>query len=138
MVPEQGRDLAQLTWRRALFVGSVQCLALWPGVSRSLATIVGGSLAGLRLPAAVEFSFLLGLVTLGGATVKDAWEYGPLMVDLYGLPPLLAGTAAAAVAAAAAVTWMVGYLSRHGMQLFGYYRLAIGTLVAVLLLLDVL
>ncbi|MFO0867857.1 MAG: undecaprenyl-diphosphate phosphatase [Pirellulales bacterium] len=138
LVPEQGRDLSQLTWRRALFVGSVQCLALWPGVSRSLATIVGGSLAGLRLPAAVEFSFLLGLVTLGGATVKDAWEYGPLMVDLYGLPPLLAGTAAAAVAAAAAVTWMVGYLSRHGMQLFGYYRLAIGTLVAVLLLLDVL
>lgn len=136
--PAVGLALEELTWRRAFLVGVMQCVAMWPGVSRSLVTIVGGSLVGLRLPAAVEFSFLLGVVTLGGATAKDSVAYGPLMFELYGPLPLVVGAAAAALSAAVAVRWMVAYLNRHGLEVFGYYRIAVGALVGALILANVL
>ncbi|MFO0819318.1 MAG: undecaprenyl-diphosphate phosphatase [Pirellulales bacterium] len=135
---EAGLSLEQLTWKQALVVGLCQCVAMWPGVSRSLMTILGGSLVGLRLTAAVEFSFLLGVVTLGGATAKDAVEYGPLMWQMYGPMPLIAGAAAASVSAALAVRWMVAYLNRHGLEIFGYYRVALGALVIWLMALKML
>lgn len=128
-----GRELVDLTWPRAMGIGFLQCLAMWPGVSRSLMTIVGGMLFGLRLPAAVEFSFLLGVVTLGGATAKDAVEFGPLMLDHYGATPLIIGAATATLSAALAVRWLVGYLNRRGLQMFGYYRVALGLGVGWLL-----
>lgn len=128
-----GGELFDLTWKMALVVGFAQCLAMWPGTSRSLVTIVGGVLVGLRLSAAVEFSFLLGLVTLGAATCYDGLKHGALMLELYGLGSLLLGTAAAAVSAAVAVKWMVDYLNKHGLELFGYYRVALAVVVAVLI-----
>ncbi len=132
--PRTGRELMHLTWKMALLIGLAQCIAMWPGVSRSLATIVGGVLVGLSLPAAVEFSFLLRVVTLGGATVKDAVEFGPAMLDAYGPAPLAVGFCFAFIAAVLAIRWMVAYLNRHGMQIFGYYRVAIAIIVAAALL----
>ena len=64
-----GKRLEELTAQRAFLIGLVQALALWPGVSRSLVTIVAAVLVGLSLKAAVEFSFILGFVTLTAATV---------------------------------------------------------------------
>lgn len=128
-----GVGLDELTWKQALGVGLLQCVAMWPGTSRSLMTIVGGVLVGLRLSAAVEFSFLLGVVTLGGATLKDSVEFGPLMLDIYGPVPILIGAAAAFVSALVAVKWMVAYLNKHPLDVFGYYRIAIAIAVAVLL-----
>jgi undecaprenyl-diphosphatase len=125
--------LEGLTWRMALAIGTAQCAAMWPGVSRSLATILGGVAAGLALPAAVEFSFLLGLVTLGASTALDALRHGGDIVASYGIVIPLFGLMAAMVSAAAAMKWMVHYLQRHGMAVFGYYRIVLALVVAAVL-----
>ena len=132
--PSTGLDLDQLTIRMALIVGFVQCIAMWPGVSRSLITIVSGVLVGLSLPAAVELSFLLGVITLTAATLYDALKHGPEMLATYGAAPLLIGFISAWISAVLAVKWMVGYLKSHGMEIFGWYRVALAIAVAAWLL----
>ena len=132
--PTTGFDLEHLTVRMALIVGLAQCIAMWPGVSRSLITIVGGVLVGLSLPAAVELSFLLGVITLTAATAYDALKHGPEMLATYGATPLLIGFGAAWLSAVLAVKWMVGYLKSHGMEIFGWYRVALAFVVAAWLL----
>ena len=132
--PTTGFDLEHLTVRMALIVGLAQCIAMWPGVSRSLITIVGGVLVGLSLPAAVELSFLLGVITLTAATAYDALKHGPEMLTTYGATPLLIGFGAAWLSAVLAVKWMVGYLKSHGMEIFGWYLVALAFVVAAWLL----
>jgi undecaprenyl-diphosphatase len=131
---QSGLSLESLTWKMAVVVGLIQCIAMWPGVSRSLVTIVGGVVVGLNLPAAVEFSFLLGLLTLSAATVYDGLKYGGEMVQTFGPSALFVGFLGAWVSAVLAVKWMVAYLNKHGMQIFGYYRIALGLVVTVLIL----
>ena len=129
-----GTPLDDLTWRAALIVGLAQCVAMWPGTSRSLVTILGGVGIGLSLPAAVEFSFLLGVVTLTGAAGKDAVEFGPRIVAELGWGNALLGVAVAGISAAAAVKWMVAFLRTHSLAVFGWYRIALAVVVAGLLL----
>lgn len=128
-----GAPLAALGWRHALVIGAAQIFALWPGVSRSLVTILAATLIGLALPAAVEFSFLLGFVILGGATAYETVTSGPAMVEAYGLAVPLLGAAVAFVSAAGAMRWLVGYLNRRGLAVFGWYRIGIAAVAAVLL-----
>lgn len=132
----EGLSIEQITLRMAVVIGVAQCLAMWPGVSRSLITIVGGLLVGLSLPAAVEFSFLLGVLTLSAATAYDGLRHGATMLESYGPTALLIGALAAWLSAVLAVKWMVGYLNKHGMAVFGYYRIALALLVAAALLLG--
>jgi undecaprenyl-diphosphatase len=132
-----------MTWKMALVIGLLQCVAMWPGTSRSLMTIVGGLLVGLSIRAAIEYSFLLGVLTLTAATAKKAvWGVNGLngsydmlfggarlMWDSYGPTSLLFGLVAATVSAALAVKWLVSYLQRHGLGIFGWYRIGIGALI---------
>ena len=129
-----GLDLEHITLRMAVIVGLFQCIAMWPGVSRSLLTIVGGLMVGLSVPAAVEFSFLLGVITLSAATAYDALKHGQEMLEHYGPVPLLIGLGAAWLSAVIAVKWMVGYLKSHGLEIFGWYRIGAAIVVAAWLL----
>ncbi len=133
-----GFDLESLAWRMALVIGFAQCIAMWPGVSRSLVTIVGGVLVGMSLSAAIEFSFLLGVVTLGAATCYDGLKHGRVMLDHYGPMEMILGFLFAFISAVIAVKWMVNYLKRHGMAVFGYYRIAVAVVVAAMLLAGVI
>lgn len=128
------RPLDEITVRDGLVIGFAQVLALWPGTSRSLVTILGALALGFALRAAVEFSFLLGFVTLGIATVYEALQSGSLVVAEFGWPAPITGFVAATASAAAAVVWMLRYLERRGLGLFGWYRLAIAAAVGGLAL----
>lgn len=128
-----GCNLENLTWKMALFIGFAQCIAMWPGVSRSLITIVGGMLVGLSMPAAVEFSFLLGVVTLTAATAYDALKHGQAILQTFEPLSLSIGLFFAFISAVISVKWMVAYLNRHGLAIFGYYRVLLAVVVAVLL-----
>ncbi len=128
-----GAPLESLTPGKALIVGLLQCVAMIPGTSRSLMTMLGGLFVGLSMAAAVEFSFLLGLITLGAATVHDAYKYGAEMLQVFGWDVLVIGTAVSWLSAWLAVKWMVSYLQKHSFAIFGWYRIVIGIVVLALL-----
>ena len=128
-----GFDLDTLGWKQAAVIGLSQALAMWPGTSRSLITIAAGLLLGMSISAAVEFSFLLGVVTLLAAGALKAYQSGPLIMDM-GLVNVLIGIIVAAFAAWISIKWMVTYLRRHGLAIFGYYRIAIGVVVGLLVI----
>ena len=130
---ESRLDPADLTPKQALGIGLMQCLALWPGTSRSMVTMVGGYFTGLSPARAAEFSFLVGLPTLAGAALLKWLGAGPAMITVFGWPHVIAGTLVAAVSAAIAVTFLVSYLGRHGLGVFAVYRLILAALVAWLL-----
>ena len=129
-----GIELEEMNWKQALTVGFMQCIAMCPGTSRSLMTMLGGLMSGLSMAAAVEFSFLLGLITLSAATVYDFMKYGNNMVAEIGWPAMLAGTFMSWLSAIIAVKWMVNYLKKHGLSLFGWYRIAAALVMLVLIL----
>ncbi len=129
-----GRGLEVITWRDGLIIGLVQTIALWPGVSRSLVVILAGLAIGLSIAAAVEFAFLLGLVTLGTATVYETLDQGRVIVDQFGIAAPVVGFVAAFLSAAVAVVWMVAYVQQRGLAIFGWYRIAIAIIVAALAL----
>ncbi len=131
-----GTELTSINVRQAVLIGLAQAIALWPGTSRSLVTIVAGVLVGLSLAAAVEFSFLLGLATLGAATVVTAAQDGQQLIDLYGWVTPLIGLVVAFVSAVASIKWMVAWLQQRGLDVFGWYRIAIGLVTAAALALG--
>lgn len=129
-----GTELEDMSCKAALTVGFMQCIAMCPGTSRSLMTMLGGLIAGLSMAAAVEFSFLLGLVTLGAATVYDFTKFGADMVQEIGWGPMLVGTLVSWLSAIIAVKWMVNYLKKHGLSIFGWYRIAAAIVMLLLIL----
>ena len=131
---DPGPDLHELTPRNALVIGLLQCVAMWPGTSRSMMTIVGGYCVGLSPRHAAEFSFLLGLPTLTVAALYKGVKNGPLLFEAFGWAPVLFGCVVAALSAAIAVKWMVNYLTKHGLSIFAYYRIGLALLVLILVI----
>jgi undecaprenyl-diphosphatase len=132
LLQRAGTELTSISIRQAVLIGIAQTIALWPGVSRSLVTIVAGVVVGLSLAAAVEFSFLLGLATLGAATVVTAGEDGGQLIDLFGWFTPLVGLVVAFAAALASIRWMVSWLQHRSLDVFGLYRIAVGLIAFVL------
>jgi undecaprenyl-diphosphatase len=130
----EGKGLDALDARAAFLVGLAQCLAMWPGVSRSFATILGGLLVGLSMTAAVELSFLLGLVTLGAATAYAIVGHGDEMLVAYGPTTLAAGFVAALISAVLSVRFMVAWLETRSLAIFAAWRLLAAAAVATLVL----
>ena len=123
---EKAEDVPILT---AFFIGIFQALALIPGTSRSGATILGGRQCGLSRTAAAEFSFFLALPTMGAAFVyKFAKEYKHIQWSTDG-PVLLVGCITSFVVALIVVSLFVRYLQKHGLSVFGWYRIILGALV---------
>lgn len=133
------KQIEELSLRDAFVVGCLQCVAMWPGTSRSMMTILGGLLVGLPPARAAEFSFLVGLPTLLGACVlrlgKQLKMHGLEFVDpLGGWVPVLVGIATATIAAAISIRWLVGYLSRHSLAVFGWWRIGVAIALGALIL----
>lgn len=125
-------NLGQLTYRHAAIIGTAQILALWPGTSRSLVTLAAALAIGLATTTAVEFSFLLGLMTLSAATALDLAKHGQDLTDQFGITTPTLGALVACITAAVAVTWFVNYLKSRPMTIFGWYRLAAAAITILL------
>jgi len=135
-------EINDLTPRKALVIGCMQVIAMWPGTSRSMMTITGGYVVGLKPKAAAEFSFLLGLPTLGAAAAyslyKDLKGSDGNLFQQLGHVPVLLGLIVATISAAAAVKWLVAFLTKHGLTAFGAYRLILCAVLGALVLTGVI
>ncbi len=119
---------------RALVIGLAQVFALIPGVSRSGSTIIAGRLAGLNPAAAAEYSFLASLPIMVGVTLKIlVSDRDYLMANM---TPLIIGNIAAFLAGIFAIGFLMKYLSKHSLALFGWYRIGLAAVLALVLLLQ--
>lgn len=124
----------EISYATAFKIGLFQCLAMIPGVSRSGASIVGGMSQKLSRTAAAEFSFFLALPTMLGATLKKGYDYyqaGYTLTDEQ-VNLLIIGNVVGFIVALFAIKTFIGYLSRNGFKIFGYYRIIVG--LAILLI----
>jgi len=121
-------DIDRLGWKDALKVGVAQTLAMFPGVSRSGATIMGAMVFGLSREAATRFSFFLAIPTMFAATVYDLYKNWDLLTAA-DLPLFATGFVAAFVAALLTVRALLAYVARHSFRPFAWYRIAFGGLI---------
>ena len=121
-------DADDMTWKDALKVGLVQCLAMIPGTSRSGATIIGGMLLGLSRKAATDFSFYLAIPTLIGAGVYSLYKERALL-SMADVPLFAVGLMVSFLSAWVCVRWLLRFIATHSFVGFAYYRIAFGIVV---------
>ena len=125
-----------LTYKQAFRVGLFQCIAMIPGVSRSAATIIGGLTQGISRKGAAEFSFFLAVPTMaaaGGYKLLENYE----SIRPEDWQTLLIGNVVAFIVAMFAIRFFIAFVTRYGFRLFGYYRIVVGLILLLLLLLGV-
>ena len=125
--------LEHVTPKRAFLIGLGQCVSMWPGSSRSMCTIVAGQLTGLSTATSAEFSFLLGLPTLGAATVYEAYKSKAALAEI-GTLNIAIGLVVSFVVAWAVIAAFLAYLRQRGLLPFGIYRVFLGVIVALVML----
>lgn len=123
-----------ITHKKAWIIGCYQCLAMVPGVSRSMATILGGMAQKLSRQNAAEFSFFLAVPTMFAASVYKLYETKEIIMDPGNLLLLLIGNLVSFLVALLAIRWFIGVITRHGFRVFGWYRIVVGLLLLGLIL----
>ena len=133
----KGSEETPFTEKRALMVGLFQCISMIPGVSRSMATIVGGMAQRMTRKAAAEFSFFLAVPTMLGATVYKVYKLvkeGGIEIITDNIVTLIIGNAVAFIVALLAIKFFIGFVTKYGFKAFGWYRIIVGVLILVLLM----
>lgn len=129
----KGSEETKLTEKRAFWVGMFQCISMIPGVSRSMATIVGGMSQKLTRKAAAEFSFFLAVPTMFAATIfkllKIFMEPNGIEILKANLGTLLLGNAVAFIVALLAIKFFISFVTKYGFKAFGWYRIIIGAII---------
>jgi len=132
--PNTAEISQEITYLQAFKIGMFQCLAMIPGVSRSGASIVGGMSQKLSRTTAAEFSFFLAVPTMLGATAKKCYDYYKagfeLSQDQVNL--LVIGNVVAFIVALLAIKTFIGFLTKNGFKVFGYYRIIAGIVLLLI------
>lgn len=132
----KGSEDTPFTEKRAFMVGLFQCISMIPGVSRSMATIVGGMSQGLTRKAAAEFSFFLAVPTMFGATLYKVYKIlktGGMEMIIDNMTTLIVGNAVAFIVAMLAIKGFIKYVQKYGFKAFGWYRIIVGGLILVMM-----
>lgn len=132
----QLKDAEELPAPRALIIGLAQVLALIPGTSRSGSTIIAGRLMGMSAARAAEFSFLVSIPIMLGVIAKLLIKHGDRAYLFDNFTPLLVGNLAALISGLLAVGFLMKYLQSHSLAVFGWYRIGLGVVLLVVLLLQ--
>ena len=133
----KGTEENKVNEKRAFMIGLYQCISVIPGVSRSMATIVGGMAQGLTRKRAAEFSFFLAVPTMAGATLLDLLDLlkeDTAWATSHNIAMLLLGCGVAFIVVLLAMKWFVSFLSKYGFKAFGIYRIVVGGIIIALLL----
>ena len=132
----KGSEDTKLTEKRAFMIGLFQCISMIPGVSRSMATIVGGMAQKLTRKDAAEFSFFLAVPTMFGATVYKMYKLfkdGGSELIMNNLDTLIIGNVVAFIVALLAIKFFISFVQKYGFQAFGWYRIIVGGIILALL-----
>lgn len=132
-----GSEDNKVNERRAFMIGLFQCISVIPGVSRSMATIVGGMTQGLTRRRAAKFSFFLAVPTMAGATLLDLLDLmkeDTAWATSHNIAMLVLGCVVAFVVALLAMKWFVNYITKYGFKAFGVYRIIVGGIIIIMLL----
>lgn len=133
----KGSEQTELTEKRAFFIGLFQCISMIPGVSRSMATIVGGMAQRLTRKSAAEFSFFLAVPTMFAATVyklAKLFMEGGTEILRDNLKVLIVGNLVAFIVALLAIKFFIAFVTKYGFKAFGWYRIIVGGVILILLL----
>jgi undecaprenyl-diphosphatase len=124
------QDVDAMSAMDALKLGIAQCFGLFPGMSRSGSTLIGGMLFGLSRKAATEFSFFLGVPTLAAASLYSLYKERALL-STADLPAFAVGTIISFIVALLVIQWLIGFVANHTLRAFAWYRIAFGALILV-------
>lgn len=133
----KGSEKTELTEKRAFWIGMFQCISMIPGVSRSMATIVGGMAQKLTRKAAAEFSFFLAVPTMFAATcfkmLKIFLEPDGMQILKDNLGTLIVGNVVAFIVAMLAIKFFISFVTKYGFKAFGWYRIIVGAIILIML-----
>ena len=135
----KGSETTELTEKRAFMVGLFQCISMIPGVSRSMATIVGGMAQKMTRKAAAEFSFFLAVPTMFAATAYKVFKLikdGGTEIIMDNMSTLVVGNVVAFIVALLAIKFFISFVTKYGFKAFGWYRIVVGGAILVMLMMG--